>query len=236
MAAVLSVGPDAALSHRSAAHFWQLLRSSGGAVELTCPRSLHPRTGLRVHRSSLPVDEVELVREIPVTSVARTILDLASTVRRDQLELACNEAEVRGLTSRRSVPELLERYPGRRGAAAVRELFEQADGLRGLTREELERRFAALLDVTDLPRPRRNAHVAAMGRIFEVDCLWTEERLVVELDGRSTHGTRRAFERDRERDRLLQAEGWRVVRITWRQLRDESDAVITDLRRILTRR
>ena len=90
-----------------------------------------------------------------------------------------------------------------------------------------------LLDSTNLPRPRHNAPLAAAGRFFEVDCLWVEQRLVVELDGRAVHGTPRAFERDRERDRLLVADGWRVVRITWLQLRDEAPAVLADLRRML---
>jgi very-short-patch-repair endonuclease len=82
-------------------------------------------------------------------------------------------------------------------------------------------------------RPRRNAHLAVRGRFFEVDCLWTEQRLIVELDGRETHGTELAFEKDRERDRLLLVEGWRVTRITWRQLRDDGPALIADLRRLL---
>jgi very-short-patch-repair endonuclease len=71
------------------------------------------------------------------------------------------------------------------------------------------------------------------GRFFEADCLWAEERIIVELDGRAVHGTRRAFEQDRERDRLLQSDGWRVVRVTWRQLRDDVPAVVSDLRRLL---
>jgi Protein of unknown function (DUF559) len=90
-----------------------------------------------------------------------------------------------------------------------------------VTRRELEARFAAFVEAHDLPRPRRNAALAVRGRFFEVDCLWPEQRLVVELDGRAVHGTRLAFEADRERDRLLIVEGWRVVRVTWAQLRDE---------------
>jgi very-short-patch-repair endonuclease len=90
-----------------------------------------------------------------------------------------------------------------------------------------------LLANTDLPRPRLNADVMVKGRFFEVDCLWGEQQLVVELDGRHVHGTNMAFEKDRERDRLLLVEGWRVTRITWRQLRDEAPAVIDDLRRLL---
>src|SRR3977135_996279 len=93
----------------------------------------------------------------------------------------------------------------------------------------MERRFLAVLARTNLPRPRLNAHVSVRGRFFEVDCLWAEQRLIVELDGRESHGTDLAFEKDRERDRLLLVEGWRVTRVTWRQLRDEPPAVIADL-------
>jgi very-short-patch-repair endonuclease len=105
--------------------------------------------------------------------------------------------------------------------------------IRGITRKELERRFHAVLDGTDLPRPRRNAHISVQGRFFEADCLWAEQRLIVELDGRESHGTDLAFEKDRERDRLLLVDRWRVTRITWRQLRDDAPAVIADLRRLL---
>jgi very-short-patch-repair endonuclease len=107
--------------------------------------------------------------------------------------------------------------------------------IRGITREELEKRFAALLEGSDLPRPRRNADLAVRGHIVEADCLWAEQRVIVELDGRAAHGTRRAFEKDREKDRLLQVDGWRVVRITWRQLRDDAPSVLADLRTLLRR-
>jgi very-short-patch-repair endonuclease len=152
---------------------------------------------------------------------------------RRQLERALNEAEVLRLTDRLSVPDLLDRYPRRRGSAVLRALFRDRTAVRGITRRELEQRFQALLDGTDLPQPRRNAHVSVAGRFFEVDCLWAAQRLIVELDGRETHGTDLAFEKDRERDRLLLVEGWRVTRITWRQLRDDAPAVIADLRSLL---
>jgi very-short-patch-repair endonuclease len=170
---------------------------------------------------------------IPVTSVSRTLLDLASVLTTRQLEVALNEAEVLRLTDTLSVPALLERYPRRGGSAVLRDLFRERTAVRGITRRELERRFKAVVDRTDLPRPRLNAHVSVRGRFFEADCLWTEQRLIVELDGRESHGTELAFEKDRERDRLLLVGGWRVTRVTWRQLRDDAPAVIADLRRLL---
>jgi Protein of unknown function (DUF559) len=143
-----------------------------------------------------------------------------------------NEADVRGLTDRLSLPDLIARHPRRRGVANLRALLDsKAPG--GITRSRLEERFVAFLDAHGVPRPRLNATLALRGRFFEVDCLWQEQKLVVELDSRAFHDTDRAFERDRERDRILLAEGWRVTRITWRQLDHESNALAVDLRRLL---
>jgi very-short-patch-repair endonuclease/predicted transcriptional regulator of viral defense system len=233
MAGVLSVGPDAVISHRSAARLLGLLPWSGGLTELTCPRALHSRPGIRLHRALLPADETTVFDGIPVTEVARTLFDIATIAEREQIEQAANEAEVRGLTSRLSVPHLLERYPGRRGSVAVRQIFDSGRAKRGVTRKELERRFKQILEATDLPLPRLNADLAVGGRFFNVDCLWQEQRLIVELDGRAVHGTQRAFEKDRERDRLLLVDGWRVTRVTWRQLCDDAPAIVADLRRLL---
>lgn len=150
-----------------------------------------------------------------------------------QLVKALNELEVRGVTDELSIPDLLKRYPRKRGSAKLRSILGDEATVRGVTREELEERFATVLGGTDLPRPRFNTDVAVRGRFFKADCLWVKERVIVELDGRAAHGTRRAFEKDRERDRLLQSDGWRVIRITWRQLRDDAPDVIADLRRML---
>jgi hypothetical protein len=180
-------------------------------------------------------DEVEVVSGNPVTGLSRTLLDLASVLSQTQLERALNEAEVLGLTDRVSVHLLLARYQRRPGTPVLRRLLADEDALRGITRRELEARFVAVLAGTDLPRPQRNVDLAVGDRFFEIDCLWREQRLAVELDGRATHRTARAFERDREKDRLLLVDGWHMVRITWRQLRDDAPAVVADLRRLLRR-
>lgn len=179
------------------------------------------------------MDELTVVDRIPATSVSRTLFDLAAVVSRQQLEKALNEAEVRGLTDRLSLPDLLERYPRRRGSVTLRSLLGREMATRGVARNDFEQRLKTLLEGSDLPRPRFNADLHVGGRFFEVDCLWSAQRLVVELDGRAVHGTRLAFEKDRERDRLLMADGWRVVRVTWRQLRDDAPAILADLRRML---
>ncbi|HWB70085.1 MAG TPA: DUF559 domain-containing protein [Solirubrobacterales bacterium] len=229
MAAVLAAGEGALLSHRSAAQLWGLLPPKVEAVDVTCPPGrVVRREGIVAHESLVAEDERAISDGIPVTSPFRTIFDLAGMVGPRQLERVLAEAEVRRFEDVVSLPALLERYPGRRGARALGELLSV--GPAGIARSELEERFLALLDRFDLPRPRLNADVALRERFFEADCLWVEERLIVELDGWAVHGTKRAFEADRERDRLLVADGWRTMHLTWRQLGEEPEAIAGDLR------
>jgi very-short-patch-repair endonuclease len=230
MAAVLAGGPDAVLSHRSAAALWGLRSTARGRVEITVPRPRRPQAGIEIHRGRLAFDEVSVIRGIPVTTPPRTLLDLAAAVPRRQLERALDEAEVLRLTDPLSVGDMVQRHPRRRGTAALRAILANQQIGANITRSELERRFLAFLDDQDLPRPEVNAHLRVRGRTFEADCLWRAQHLIVELDGHATHGTTAAFERDRERDRILQTAEWRVVRVTWRQLHEEPTAVASDLR------
>jgi very-short-patch-repair endonuclease len=235
MAAVLACGPGAVLSHRTAGQFWGIVPRSPIAPEVTRPASFRGRPGIRGHQAMLPDDEIEVVGGIPVTSVSRTLFDLAAIQTERQLERAMNEAKVRRRTSRLSLPQLLARYPGRRGAVNLGGLLvSKRPG--GITRNDFEELFVAFLDANGLPRPRLNATLSIRGRFLKPDCIWDEQRLLLELDGREVHGTEQAFEDDRQRDRILLAEGWRSTRVTWRQLRDEPAAIATDLRRLLARR
>jgi very-short-patch-repair endonuclease len=234
MAAVLSGGPDAVLSHRSAGLLWGLIGITTGPVEITRPGGTRTRRpGILGHEATLLADEIAWTDGIPVTSPFRTLFDLAAGLSLRQLERAMNEADVRRQTDRISLRQLLERHPGHRGTASLRTLLN-TDTPGGVTRNDFEEAFVALLDETGLPRPRFNADLAVRSRFFEVDCLWDEKRLIAELDGRAVHGTNSAFETDRERDRILLAEGWRSTRITWRQLQDEPQAVASDLRMLLS--
>jgi very-short-patch-repair endonuclease len=167
-----------------------------------------------------------------VTSPFRTIFDLAAVVEMRELERAFHEAEAREVTDRVSLPMLLERYPGRRGAKNLRALLEAPEPV-GTTRNDFEEAFVALVDRYGLRRPRMNSPLAVRGRFFEIDALWEPERVAVELDSRSIHGTHKRFESDRLRDRVLDAEGWRTMRITWRQLQDEPAAIAEDLAQAL---
>jgi very-short-patch-repair endonuclease len=216
MAAVLAVGHDAAISHRSAAALWEILPPADDPVDVTVTRG-HPRNrpGIRVHRAR------RLQRSfnagVPVTTPLRTIRDLVCAVGSRDLERAIEEAQVRRLVTRRELDRL-------HGVDAGREP--------SLTRSEAERRLLALVRAARLPAPRANTRV---GR-YEVDFLWADQRVVVEVDGFAFHSTRAAFERDRARDQALQVAGYTVLRITWRQLVDEPEAVVAALAAALVAR
>jgi very-short-patch-repair endonuclease len=232
MAAVLACGDKAVLSHRSAGRMWRILPSAPEWVDVTCPRTEVEREGIRGHRSLLRDDEW-LVRDgIPVTSPFRTVFDLAATAGMRELERAWHEAEVQGLSDRISLPVLLERYPGRRGRRKLQALLESSEPV-GFTRNDFEEAFLALVDAQGIARPRMNADLSVRGRFFQIDALWEREKVAVELDSRSVHGTKKRFESDRLRDRILVAEGWKTFRITWRALHDEPDEIITDLKAAL---
>jgi very-short-patch-repair endonuclease len=232
MAAVLACGPGAMLSHRTAGQLWGIVPRAANVPEVTRPGFFRQRPGILCHRSSVPPDETGEVLGIPVTSVARTQFDLAAALSKRGLERAMHEAEVRRLTDRLSLWDLLERYPRRRGAANLRALLGAKTPV-GITQTELEELFVEFLEEHRLPRPRLNATLPVRGRLLKPDCMWPEQRLLAELDGREAHGTEHAFEGDRQRDRVLLVEGWRSTRITWWQLRDERMEIAADLRALL---
>jgi very-short-patch-repair endonuclease len=227
MAAVLACGRGAVLSHIAGGAHWQILRERG-PCDVTAPNARRSRPGIRVHEAQLPTDEVTVHEGIPITTVPRTLFDLAAVLPQRQLERAINEAEVLHLWDELSLDHLLYRYPRHKGNQAIRAALQQRRQGSTATRSALEEMFLALTDAAGIPRPEINAMVEG----FEVDAVWRDARLVVELDGRDTHGTVAAFERDRARDRALQVAGWRPVRITYRQMHDAPRAVIDDVRRL----
>jgi putative AbiEi antitoxin of type IV toxin-antitoxin system/uncharacterized protein DUF559 len=236
MAAVLFGGGDAVLSHLSAAALWGIRGDSSGPIEVTVPARSRSRSGIRRHFAPLPGDEMTTCAGIPATTVPRTIFDLAAALGLAAVEQALRESERLRLYDPLSLPVLLSRYPRHRGNAVVRECLNRLRNLPpGVSREELETRFLAFLDAGDLPRPHRNAWLTVGPRRYQVDCLWPQQRVIVELDGYATHGTRRAFESDRERDRKLAVAGYRIVRVTWWQLHDDPTTVAADLHELLDR-
>lgn len=227
MAAVLAYAPDGVLSHRAAAGLWGLRNET--RIEVTAPPGRKPRPRIRLHRADLPPDETTTHHRIPTTTVPRTLLDLSAAVSRDELRSAMRKAETQRLTDPLTLGDLIERYPRRPGIPNARAVHNEAQRGMGVTKRELEARFQSFLLNARLPTPTTNTLIEG----FEVDCAWRKRRLIVELDGRATHDTPHAFEADRLRDRRLGAEGWRVIRITWRQLHDQPAAVEADLRKLL---
>ena len=227
MAAVLACGPAAVLSHRAAASLWNI--RGGTRVEVTVPGAKHARKGIQLHRATLPADETTTHHSIPTTTVPRTLLDLSTVVQPHELRSAMRQVEQQRLGDRLWLGDMVERYPRKPGVPAIRALIEEAQRGLGVVRSELEERFQAFLLDAGLPRPATNVRIEGL----EVDCAWPAQRLIVELDGRATHDVVDAFEADRARDRRLEAAGWRVIRITWRQLHETPEELEADLRRLL---
>ena len=234
-AATLAVGRDSVLSHRSAAAFWDL-RAHSGRHELTVRGARRGQLGLRLYRDRLVADELVERDGIRVTTVARTLLDLAPVLNRDRLAAVVGRAEERLLADSPSLPELIERHRGARGLGALRAVL--ADSMLGtdVPASELEIEFAGFLRRRGLPGPRRNVWIEADGRSYEVDCLWEGAGLAVELDSRAFHHNVRSFESERARDAALLSIGVTTIRVTARRLRGDASRLERQLRLALSRR
>jgi very-short-patch-repair endonuclease len=214
MAATLATG--GVLSHRSAGALWAL-RPWNGRIEITIPWKKSQRPELLLHRAVLAADEITIEQGIPVTTPARTQLDLAGVLQKHQLQQAINEAERQRLAGPQP-----ERHPTKRGTANLRTLAPPTH-----TRRDLEARFTTFLNDRRFPMPQTNVLIEGV----EVDVAWPASKLVIELDSWEYHRTRAAFEADRGRDRRLAAAGWKVLRVTWRDL-DEPGALERELRAV----
>jgi hypothetical protein len=221
-----AVAALAARQHGVVAHR-QLLEA---AIDVSAPRTGHGRPRVTLHRvRRLHPDDQTVCRAIPVTTVARTLLDLAEVLRPGELETAFEEADRLRLLDVRTVEALCQRTRGRRGLRPLRALVAEHRGPRPATRSELERRFIDLILKAGLPPPEVNTIVEGL----EVDALWPDQRLVVELDGHAYH-RRASFERDRIRDATLQLAGYRVLRVTHARLEREPKAITEAARSLLT--
>jgi very-short-patch-repair endonuclease len=232
MAAVLACGPRAWLSHRAAGALLGIRQAAGQIVDVTVERKLRGQRGIRAHRAALPEDERTIHAGIPVTTVTRTLLDLATQLQPHELKRAAEQAEALQLASPLSLTAVVQRHRGHRGAGALKTALGPLRP--GLTRSELERRFLALVDQLALPPPRVNEWIEVGGELIQADCLWPHARLIAELDSRAWHDSTEAFDRDRRRDRRCIAEGWAVIRVTYRAVTAERRELEDQLRALLT--
>jgi hypothetical protein len=215
-AAVWAYAPDAVLSHTTAGVAWEVLRSNAGTIHVTVGlggRSVRP--GIRLHRTrSLPADEVTLLRGLPITTPARTLLDVAASgLGGRALEAALDAAEITGLLDFADLHRLLARHRGRRGTRSLKAQLSRYGGPVD-TRSRLERLVYELCDDRGLPRPLVNTVVEGKVRDF----CWPHAGLVVEADSYRWHRSPSALNEDRERDVLLTLAGYRVLRFTWEQV------------------
>lgn len=256
MAAVLACD-GATVSHRTAAVLRDLAPAPAPTpLELTIPPGRHcgRRPGLRVHRRAIAGDEIERIDGIPVTSAARTLLDLAGAcssrrtatgrlhsgpeaqarrtgvVSARELERALAAAERSQPRLRRQLTSLLLRYPRAPGIARLRLLLGQSDAV--FTRSEAEERLLDLIRKAGLDVPEMNVMLHG----YEVDCYWKRARLVIEVDGFAFHRSARSFLRDHQRDSALVAEGIQILRLSWHQIEKEREKTLVQIARALMMR
>jgi very-short-patch-repair endonuclease len=233
LAAVLAMGPGAFLSHESAAALWGLT-GDRQKIHVNAPRGrqVRPgrRSGIKVHRCRFAADEITVRDGVPVSTVARTLFDLAERSTPNELKSAWDEAD---RLKRLRVPEVARVYDLGRGRRLARArikpfLLVEARHIED-TASPLEERFAAFVVAYQLPPPQTNVLVEG----DEVDVLWPEACLIVELDSWEFHAHRAAFEKDRDRDTDHLLAGYRTIRITHRRLSDEPERLAAQIRALL---
>jgi predicted transcriptional regulator of viral defense system len=232
IAAVLACGPRAVLSHESAAWLWGFLPTCPIVPEVSVSNAGRRRSGIRAHRvRPFALGEIGTLEDIPVTSSARTLLDLAARGRGRHLQQAIEKAKRLNRLDLGEIDDLLGR---RRGASGTRRLREGVEIYRdpAFSRARSELLFLDLVKRAGLPRPALNTFVAG----YEIDAYWEAERFAVEVDGWDTHRTREAFEADPLRQEDLKLAGIDSIRITARRIEREPGTVGQRLRRLLARR
>ena len=232
MGAVLAYEDDAALSHACATALWEIRPYNGAWIDVTIPSRngrRRRRERVRVHRSStLSADDVTTHRGIPVTTIARTLLDVAATLKAPALARTVEQSEIRRLFDLTAVDAALARnrnHPGANPLRCALDMYRDDE----FTRSELEKALLTLCDAHGIPRPLVNHIVEGK----EVDFLWPDQRLIVETDGRATHFTIAAYEDDRARDAYLLTLGYRVLRFTELQVRFDGATVAERLAAVL---
>jgi very-short-patch-repair endonuclease len=229
-AALLACGDHAVLSHRSAAWLWKIAPEPDGVIDITIRGrdGARPR-GVRVRRTDkLGRGEVRMVEGLPVTSAARTLIDIAAELDEETFWWAVNEALVQRLVTDRELKTTVAAGRGRRGASILGVLLERQREP-AITRSQAEKRFLWLIRVAQLPEPRTNVHLHG----YSVDAYWPDLGVVVEVQSHKFHSGRTAFERDARKGAKLTAAGLTVVYVTWRQMDEEPYAVVARVAQVL---
>lgn len=229
-AATLACGAGAVLSHGSACELIGLWGTRPILIDVIPPKwSGRGIQGIRWHRVRLPeAEEIEIRNCIPCTSPSRTLVDMAGRCGQTSLRRLIEQAAILRVLDPGEIDRILA-LGRRRGATLLRALLDPwrstAERPPKL-RSPLEARLLSLLVSAGLPSPRCNVKMQIDAHWLEIDMLWEKQRLAIETDGEETHATKAAFQRDRWRDQLLIAAGYRTARVTWAQVHDEPAAVV----------
>ncbi|MGV1049090.1 MAG: DUF559 domain-containing protein [Solirubrobacterales bacterium] len=230
-AALLACGPGAVLSHGTAAARWGLRDQWPTLIDVLVPCQRGRKIdGIRCRRCRYPQQrEIASQRDLLCTTASRTLVDLAGILGTESLRRAVERAAVLKRLDLAALDAAMRNAQRRRGVAALREIADEwrtEDGSVADVRSDFEALVLPRLVAMGLPRPACNTILQLGGEHLMVDFLWQERRLVVETDGRQTHATPVAFQRDRRRDQILVAAGYRVARATWDQIHGELEAVV----------
>jgi predicted transcriptional regulator of viral defense system len=228
VAALLYGGKGAVLSHATAAWWWRLTEKEPAQIEISCPRRRRGQPGLRVHHPRT-VDATRH-RRFPVTTIPRTLLDVAATATLNRVRRLLAEADYHRLLDWDAIEATLGR--GHKGSARLRKAIEIHRPELALTRSKLEEAFVGLCEEGKLPMPEINPTVE--GEM--VDALWRQQRVVVEVDGKAGHATPARMERDRAKDLKLRAAGYVVLRYSYKQVLRQRRLVIPDIQAALAGR
>jgi very-short-patch-repair endonuclease len=225
MAAALACGPDALLSHRSAAALWGLSGTPGGPIDVTAPHK-HRHPGVRSHLTRCSPHLIRAtVDAIPVTTLERTVLDQVRALSAERLQTVLEQLQHRGLLR----PERFSEHRSHRSFRAFSDVLAQLTDDAPWTQSELERRFLELIRSAHLPEPQVNVTVAGC----VVDFYWPEQQLIVEIDGYAWHNSKRAFEADRAKGVKLTLAGFRVIHVTYDRIVHDAPRLLAELRGLL---
>jgi predicted transcriptional regulator of viral defense system len=234
IAAVMACGPGAVLSHLDAAALWSIYETRHRTIHVTVPGGAGRKLpGIAAHRArKLDPADVTVKDGIPVTTVARTLIDLTDLLPSDRILRAIREAEYLQLLDHPTLIAAVERANGRQRIGVIKAAMARHRPGQ-IVKKELEHRFLELVHAAGLPDPETNVKVKTRRTTYEVDCLWRAEGVAVELDGRAAHIRAAAFEEDRARDAALSAIGLRPMRFTWQRVTGDGGEVTAELRATL---